>query len=58
LNTKACPDNKPFMCNIGSCAKSVDECPMHNGCTIENPVKCDKAGTCAKTNDDCAKIYG
>lgn len=30
---------------------------MYNGCTNENPVKCDKSGTCAKTNDECDTIF-
>jgi hypothetical protein len=39
------------MCNIGSCAKEMFDCPIYNGCDIEHPVKCELAGTCAKTNE-------
>lgn len=45
------------MCEIGACAKEASQCPTINGCPFNTPVKCEKAGTCAETNEKCELIY-
>jgi len=57
LNTLKCPESKPYMCDIGACATTSAECPTINGCPFSTPVKCEKSGSCAQTNDQCLEIY-
>jgi len=52
-----CPSNKPYLCEVGACSKDSSECPTVNGCPFANPVKCEKAGTCAANEDECDLIY-
>jgi len=57
MEKNKCPPNKSYLCQIGACAKDSSQCPNTNGCPFVTPVKCDKAGTCAETNEKCNIIY-
>lgn len=47
-----CKDNE-YVCNDGSCRRSLEECPLFKGCTsTEKPYKCPK-GVCAASEALC-----
>eukprot|EP00466_Bigelowiella_natans_P000087 jgi/Bigna1/125387/aug1.1_g95 len=47
-----CTPELPAVCSQGTCASSMDECPLLNGCLFIRPFKC-SSGECVATAADC-----
>jgi len=48
-----CPSSKPFKCDNGVCAKSLNMCPRDNGCPYAMPNKCPQTGICVESILNC-----